>query len=438
MKRILTLLALNACLHAHGAGRHLIVAYAPSLPESTRNELANLTGTALYQSEPGTRITVVRTDPLATIVEATVPEGAPVLRQRRAGPSIARLARELSVATNSTGQFLLPSVMDAIGRQWTSQNDTVLLVGPALHTDARQPEFNFTTNWPSDGHLTAPAGRSPFSTVDRRHLLDGVGVYWIVTDMDRMANSRQAEAIRRFWTLYLGLQGGTLLNFSPDASSTIANAMAGRLSTGSVPTVDLHDTSVSMLPSRIAEPSPAAPVPAVVRVFITNVVEEVHVVTITNEIEVVRQTALPRVAQGNSGIGIVWSSGTRGAQGLDLDLYVWVPKDSTELFYGKTMSATGRYFRDVRQSAESASTDWRGTYEFVELQGDQLPPEVWINVFAGKGPAQGELRIQHQGREHRVAFAIPSVRGNGGRDRASRSTSEHWLRIDLRSVLEGR
>jgi len=178
--------------------------------------------------------------------------------------------------------------------------------------------------------------------------------------------------------------------------------------------------------------------PSVVRVVLTNVVEEVHIVTITNEIAVVRQTPLPQVARGNTGIGIVWSSSTRGADGLDLDLYVWVPKDSTELFYGNTVSTTGRYFRDVRQSAENTSADWRGTYEFVELQGEQLPPEVWINVFAGKGPAQGELRIQHQGREHRVAFAIPTVRGNGGRDRASRSKSEHWLRIELRSVLEGR
>ena len=438
MKRILTMLALNACLHAHGAGRHLIVAYAPSLPASTRDELVNLTGTALYQSEPGTRITVVRTDPLATIVDATVPEGAPVLRQKRAGASIARLTRELSAATNSTGQFLIPSVMDAIGRQWTSQNDTVLLVGPALHSDARQPEFNITTNWPSDGHLTAPAGRSPFSTVDRRHLLDGVGVYWIVTDMNRMASARQAEAVRRFWTLYVALQGGTLVNFSPDASSTVANAMSGRLSTGGVPTLDPNDTSVTMLPSRILEPPRLLPAPPVVRVFLTNVVEEVHIVTITNEIAVVRQTPLPKVARGNTGIGIVWSSSTRGADGLDLDLYVWVPKDSTELFYGNTVSTTGRYFRDVRQSAENTSADWRGTYEFVELQGEQLPPEVWINVFAGKGPAQGELRIQHQGREHRVAFAIPTVRGSGGRDRASRSKSEHWLRIELRSVLEGR
>lgn len=437
MKRILILLALAGCLRAHGAGRHLIVAYAPNLPETARTELANLVGTALYQSEPGTRITVVRTDPLATIADATVPEGAPVLRQRRAAPSVARLLRELSSATNSVGQFILPSVLDAVGRQWASQNDTVLLVGPALHLDARQPEFNFTTNWPSDGHLTASAGRSPFSTVDRRHLLEGVGVYWIVTDLDRMASARQAEAIRRFWTLYVAMQGGTLINFSPDTSSTVANAMSGRLSTGGVPTLDPSDTSVTMLPARILEPAPVPPAPPVVRVFVTNVVEEFHVVTITNEIEVLRQTPLPTVPRGNTGIGIVWSSGGSGAQGLDLDLYVWVPKDGVELFFSNTMSATGRYYRDVRQSGDGNARDWRGTYEFVELQGDQLPPEVWINVFAGNGPAQGELRIQHQGREHRVAFAVPAVRGNSGRDRASRTKSDRWLRIDLRSISEG-
>ena len=435
MKHVLVSLALAAGFQSHAATRHLIVAYGPNLPEPARAELALHIGSSLYQSEPGTRVTVVRTDPLATIADATVPEGAPVLRQKRAASSIQRVAHEMAAATNSIAQFLVPSVMDAIGRQWAGQNDTVLLVGPSLHADARQPEFNFTTNWPSDGHLSSAPGRSPFTTVDRRHLLEGVSIYWIVTDMDRMASARQAEAIRRFWTLYVAMQGGTLVNFSPDASSTFANAMAGRLSSGGIPSVDPSDTNVVMLPARVVE---SAPLPRVIPILVTNRVEEIHVVTITNEIEVVRQTPIPQVSRGNTGIGIVWSADARTGQRLDLDLYVWVPKDGVELFYANTASTSGRYYRDVQQSGERDAADWRGTYEFVELQGDQLPPEVWINVFAGKGPAQGELRVQHQGREHRVAFAIPAVRGNGGRDGKSRSKSEHWLRIDLRSVLEGR
>lgn len=432
-------LALAGCLQASAAGRHIIVAYAPNLPDAVRQEIAGVAGTALYQSDSGTRITVVRTDPLATIADLTVPDGSPVLRQRRAAPSIARTVRELNATTNSLGQFLVPSILDAVGRQWASQNDTVILVGPALHTDARQPEFNFTTNWPSDGHLVADAARSPFSTLDRRQILNGVGVYWIVTDADRMANTRQAKAVQRFWELYVAMQGGTLVNFSPDVTSTFGNAAAGRLSTGSVPALDPHDNVVMMHPGGRPVPlssGPAFPTPIYITNVVTNIVVQTTIVTVTNELKVLRETEIPRVAAGNTGIGIVWFVAPGESQRLDLDLYVWVPRDGVELFYRNPVSRSGRYFRDVRQASGSAQSEWRASYEFVELQGDQIPPEIWINVYAGKGPAQGELRVQHGGKEYRIAFVIPAVRGNEGNDRNGRSKNEHWLKIDLLPLLQ--
>ena len=138
----------------------------------------------------------------------------------------------------------------------------------------------------------------------------------------------------------------------------------------------------------------------------------------------------------NTGIGIVWFVAPGESQRLDLDLYVWVPRDGVELFYRNPVSRSGRYFRDVRQASGSAQSEWRASYEFVELQGDQIPPEIWINVYAGKGPAQGELRVQHGGKEYRIAFLIPAVRGNEGNDRNGRSKNEHWLKIDLLPLLQ--
>ena len=120
---------------------------------------------------------------------------------------------------------------------------------------------------------------------------------------------------------------------------------------------------------------------------------------------------------------------------MDLDLHVRIPTDGVELSYLRTTSRHGRYHRDIRQSSPSVDGDWKALWEAVEMTpGVDLPSEVWINCYAGRGPCQGELRVLYRGREHRIAFTFPAVSGNGGADFNRRERSDRWLRINLQSI----
>jgi hypothetical protein len=84
----------------------------------------------------------------------------------------------------------------------------------------------------------------------------------------------------------------------------------------------------------------------------------------------------------------------------------------------------------VRQARAEAG-DWQATWEFVELRGEQLPREVWVNLFTGSGPVQGELRLQHRGEIHRVRFTLPAVEGNRALGKHERAAHPQWLRLGL-------
>ena len=161
-----------------------------------------------------------------------------------------------------------------------------------------------------------------------------------------------------------------------------------------------------------------------------------HRDSITNVVPQLPPAILPRVASGNTGIGIVWGIGSNERSAIDLDLYVWVPRDGTELSFHRPRSASGHYYRDIRQGTLSASGDWKSSWEFAELEGDQLPEAVWVNIFAGRGPVQGELRVQFKGAEHVMAFVFPAVTGRSGADSSRRETSDQWIKLDLRSLRQ--
>ena len=161
---------------------------------------------------------------------------------------------------------------------------------------------------------------------------------------------------------------------------------------------------------------------------------DLNEITVTNYVDLVAPRIHPRVTPGNTGVGIAWAAAPGRSQAVDLDLYVWIPRDNAELYFAMPRSAHGKYFRDIRQSIPASGENWRALWEFVELEGDQLPPEIWINLYSGEGPVQGEVRVQHRGKEHRIAFAFPRISGNSGANRGTRASSPNWLRIDLTSL----
>ena len=414
------------------AGEHTIVAVAPNLPEAIRQELIKTVGNAMYKSPPGTRITTLQSDPLASIGDVLVPDGSLVLRQKLVAGSIARFKHAAQAATNASGLWVIPRLLDEVGRNWTALGDALVLVGPTLPCDPRIG-LNVTTTWPSDGYIMADPNRSPFAVAGRKHLLDGVRVFWVVSDADKVANDTQAAGIRRFWSLYIAQQGGVLVSYSGDVASVFASAAAGR----SAPMLDAAlDPADAGLVMHSASATGLTVDEAPARVWNQTVTRTVtNVVTVTNYVTLVREMVLPALPPGNSRVAIVWYTAPGQSQHIDLDLYVWIPIDGVELSFQHPASPNGKYLRDIQQAHSMTGGEGGVLWEAVELNGDLLPRFVYINIFSGIGPTEGEVRVNFKGREYRIPFRFPVVAGNRGAGSLDRDHSEQWLRIDLQPVI---
>ncbi len=431
-KLLLGLFLLSSALFAgESTPQHIVIGHSGYLPPEAREDCARRLATFLLQRPPGSRVTLLDGFRLQTEADARIPEGSLRLRQERLLPDIARMIKAIRSATNSAAFFNVPRLLDYVAREVRSNGEriSVVLIGPSLYRNPQEPSFDMTGHWPSDGHLVAGFDRSIFSTVERAHRLDGVSLSWCVFDNLEPVSDIHHAAVLRFWALFIGTQGGTLTSFSPDLTQVLANAIeAGRRPVCPLD-LDAKDTQVVMR-SRHPEAHREDPKPNVV----TNSPPPQAAPMPTNA-PVPAPPAprldvqLPQVAPQNTGLGIVWVNDGTGSNPADLDLYV-LPSVGGELYFRRTISDAGRYYRDVRQSLP-ASGDWRASWEFVELNGEALPKEVWVNLFAGRGPVEGELRLQYKGKIHTVGFAFPKVDGDASAGRDRRGTSPAWVRIPL-------
>lgn len=404
--------------------QHLVVAFAPYLPADNRDNLARMTANLVMGSPAGSRVTVVQAATLNTVVDLTVPDAPIRLRQQRLMPQIALLVQSIRGADDPTVGFNVPVVLDHLSQQVRQAGvaTTILLLGPALYQNPKEPAFDLSTGWPSDGHLAAGAGRSVFSTVDRAHRLDGINVNWLVTDTKALVNEGHRDGIARFWSLFVGTQGGMLTAFSPDLRNVFAQTTQGRRQPAMNVSLDPQDDQVVMRSRRIE---------ALPQALQTNAAA-------SKPSRGPIKVALPTTAKGNTGLAIVWQTEPGQSSAVDLDLYVQPPAGGPELYFGCTRSPQGHYYRDIRQSLPIQDGNWQALWEFVELEGDQLPPVVWINLYSGRGPIQGQLRLQFRDQQFTRNFSLPPCSGDGGVSRASQDTRAklpQWVRLDLAALV---
>jgi hypothetical protein len=447
LKLILTLIPLLALPTI--AARHVVVVVPPTLPPAVREDAARLSARLLYESEPGTRVTVFDSSRMATISDVIVPAGTQKLRFNVAIPQLTSVTAMIRGAADNSRAFDAPAILDYVGRQLRAggREMSVVLMGPAIYRNPKEPRYDMSAAWPSDGHLTVPRARSIFSTLERSNVLSNVAVSWFVTDFTAAANAAHAEGLSRFWNLFIATQGGALVGFSPDLANAFALVREARQTPFRVTQLDGADSEVRMKSAVMADSAPPQRPDLVASglarngplVLQTNIVTQLNVITVTNEVVAIRETMLPPTRPKNTRIGLVWGNPKGSSQRIDLDLHVQVPADGDELSFLHQRTPHGRYFRDVREASNDRTVgDWATSWEAVELDGDQLPPEVWVHIYSGRGPCHGEVRVLHKGVEQRVAFAFPAVAGDGNASRLRRERSDRWMRIDLGFVVSPR
>ncbi len=299
-----------------------------------------------------------------------------------------------------------------------------------------------------------------FSTAERAHRLDGFSVSWLVTDTPGLQNEGHRDGVTRFWSLFVGTQGGKLISYSPDMRTVFARIFEENTEAVMLASPAASDSGVIMH-SRVIERVqggtitnspvtsiqesvvPTASAATSAPVTVQRVKTNTPTVSILRSLmtippapaPVMESTTLPTVASGNTGIGIVWQAAPGQSSRIDLDLYVQPPQGGPELFFGCTNSNYGHFYRDLRQSLTADSRDWESCWEFVELNRQQTPNSVWVNLYSGRGPVRGRLRVQQGNRTYMRDFTVRAGDGNRGANRDHRALDSAWVEIRLDDEL---
>lgn len=430
MKTLCLIAATLLATAAQAVPHHVVIVVGPNIPTALHATIGAQLESVMASGEPGTQVTVFSGDTFQTLAAVTLTDSRPNLQRERNISAIRAAVLAVRQSTNSGAMLAVPRVLDEISRQLRPVNGSILLLGDAYPCGG-QDGLCLSTNWPADGQLFQSA--SPFSTLERRHQLEQTTVHWLTTDHNRSSGEIHRRSVERFWSLFVSTQGGSLVSYTPNVIAAFQSTFSGRREPFQQVAVNPADTN--RLVHWVGEP-PVEPAPVVHRIdrFVTNEVTRI----VTNWVEEVRRmpSPWPAVPHGKTGFGAIWFTPPGEPRAVDIDLHVPVPKDGVELSWKHTNSPSGRYYRDIQKSEPNPSPDWKNSWEYVELDGLQLPEAIYLNRYAGSAVVTGEVRIEHDGRVQVIAFVLPSVSGNRGADANRRERSPQWLRIDLRAVLK--
>ena len=431
MKAISLLAAAMAALNANAVPRHVVIVVGPNIPPVLHTNITARLESVMASGEPGTQVTVFSGDTFQTLSSVTVSESKEFLQRNRNSAAIHSAVLAVLQSTNTQAVLSVPRVLDEISRQIRPVNGSILLIGDAYPCFPAEG-YCLSTNWPADIQLRDST--SVFNTTERGHQLEATTVHWLATDSNRSTSERHRRSMERFYSLFVANQSGALVTFTPDVTTAFQSAFSGRRDPFLQVAVNPSDTN--RLFHWVGEPPVELKLPVTAT---TQVVTHVVVKTVTNWVEEVRRapSPWPAVPLGKTGIGVLWTTPPGESRFVDVDLHVPIQKEGVELSWKNRTAKTGRYFRDIQKSEPNPSGDWKNSWEFVELDGTQLPDAIYLNRYAGSAAVTGEVRIEHNGRIQVIAFVLPAGPGNKGGDTTRRDRSPQWLRIDLRSLVAG-
>ena len=296
----------------------------------------------------------------------------------------------------------------------------VLVIGNALHQDPKEPDFDMREGYfPSDAHIEAPIQSSPYGTAGKEGFLDGIDVHFLYTNpSDSWASSLYRDRIERFWTLFVGAQGGSLATFTPDRDTAYRRLVSPPTAVLARHTLDHTATKLEMLYAGRGNDEPSTPDPVQRLVQGTAFLEDDVPIT----------TEAPTATTGRKvKVGIRWPAG------IDLDVYARASRGQPYLYFGQVRTDEGRFFRDWTSAPDQNGLEY---IEFDRIE-DIRTLEVMVNFYSGHAPGgpSGVVRVFLNGKVYEGPFRIAAERGNQGGDTRSTRTSPHWQVLDMSEVL---
>ncbi|PTN12495.1 hypothetical protein [Nitrosomonas aestuarii] len=393
------------------SARNLVVAVSPYYtPDEARRHSITLLQ-QLTELNQGSRVTLLDGYNLSIIGEFNIPDNPaynnPKARlgvNRKAATALKRFADQ-SVAPGGkghpsiSGAVRLPQLLRYVANNFERDGGLdVIILGSPLYDDPREPVFSMAGGrFPSDGHLFASQGKTPFGAAGHSGLLKNVIVHIGYGSDNIMQGDRHAYFVKRFWTLYAELLGGKLGGF-----------------VGDVPTVFRSVSSNAAPPAHAFKPVKSNKLEMV----ILPPVESRQSIFERPVSETVLAQAQIRRAE-NVQIGISWQCAL-----CDLDLYAQAMPGAPVLYFGRIVTPHGRYWKDYRNSP--GPTNGYETIGF-DVPLDLRTLTIAINFYEGQAPqgVSGELRLSIDGHTYASTFHIAATTGNQGKGALEAIESGH-------------
>ena len=419
MMRYMFVFILSACSMQPSYAADLVVAV--SLFGESEEAKAQMTGLLQFLTslEPGRQAVLIDGDHLQTLGTFTVPESAayrsPKARLNVNKKLAGRLMRlHQNAKTSPQRAAKLPQLLRHIAQSYGGQGALdVIVLGSPFYNDPKEPGYAFAGGrYPSDAHIAAGRGETPFGTRGLEGILENVRVHIGYGGEDAMQSGRYRYFVERFWSLYIAQLGGALASFTGDHAALFAAVKRGgdfpketyTLKKGGV--IEMIRLEPPVMGTSIYErPVTAAPLPP-------------HVIAHARDVE----------------IGLSWS-----CTSCDLDLYARAFSDVHPLYFGRTETPEGRYYKDFRRSPIGSKG-----YETIRFSVPVDVREVFIavNFYGGeaKEPVTAELRLTALGRTYAHKFPVKAKAGNKGKGMVEtlitgRAANAHIAVIDPLSII---
>ncbi len=413
--------------------RDLVVAVSPYYaPDEARKHSIQLLQ-QLTQLGQGDRVTLIDGYHLSIIGEFNIP-GNPAYNNAKARlglnrKAVAALKRfaDKSVASGSEGRpsvpgaVRLPQLLRYVANNFNhgSRLDVIVLGSP-FYDDPKEPAFSMAGGrFPSDGHLFASQGKTPFGAAGQSGLLKNIVVHIGYGSDSIMQGDRHAYFVKRFWTLYVETLGGRLGGFIADVPTLFRTVSNNTNTAATPPAHDFKPTRSDKLEMILLRPVENK----------QSIFERPVSKTVLSQAQVVRAE--------NVQIGISWSCAL-----CDLDIYARPMPDAEIVYFGRTVTAHGRYWKDYRHSPQPTNG-----YETIgfDVPLDLRTLVIVINFFEGEAPqgVSGEIRISVDDDTYAAPFHISATHGNRGQGVAqvletSKASGNHSVIVDPLRIVRTR
>ena len=315
-----------------------------------------------------------------------------------------------------TGAIRLPQFLRFLGENQTITAETdVMILGSPLYDIPEEKDFSMAKGHvPSDGHLQVSMGQSPFGMTGNIDLLRKLRIHLAYSSMGLKQGEHQKFFVKRFWTLFLGQQGGELVTF-----------------TGDLPTLFQRISEKAQAPRHdyVLKPS------SKLEMILFRPKEIKKRVSIYDR--PLSRTPIPLTSVRNARdveVSITWD-----CKHCDLDLYARPFLKAETLFFRHPKSQEGRYIKDFRDSPKlSDSFETIIFHKPIDLSELVLA----VNFYEGRASdrVNGEFRISVNNKTFAHKFQIKAQRGNIGACMKNtlknrRAAGPHCLIIDPLKVI---